>query len=300
MKKITYLTKRNIKMFFKDKALFFTALITPLILLVLYATFLSNVYKDSFLQVFSGFPVSEDIIDGLVGGQLVSSLLAVSCITVAFCSNMLMVQDKVTGAFGDFCISPVRRSELAVSYFIASAVSTLIITTTAIAFGLTYLAFTGWFLSVADVFSIILDTALISLFGTALSSIVNCFLTSQGQISAVGSIVSSCYGFICGAYMPISSFGEGLANVLYCLPGTYATSLLRNHTMRGAVDKLSESVPTEMVEVLKETVDMKISFFGGIVPLWVMTLIVTFSLVISLGAYIAVCVIREKRRTATK
>lgn len=42
------LIKRNTWMFFKDKGLFFTSLITPLILLVLYMTFLSNVYKDSF------------------------------------------------------------------------------------------------------------------------------------------------------------------------------------------------------------------------------------------------------------
>ena len=296
MKKTLILTSRNIKMFFKDKALFFTSLITPLILLVLYATFLSNVYKDSFLQVFGEFSVDGGIIDGLVGGQLVSSLLSVSCITVAFCSNMLMVQDKVAGAFGDFCISPVRRSELAISYFLASALSTLIITMSAVALGLTYLAFSGWFLSVADVFLLILDVAIISLFGTALSSIVNCFLSSQGQISAVGSIVSSCYGFICGAYMPISSFSEGLAKVLHCLPGTYATSLLRNHAMRGATAKLAQSVPDEVVEALKETVDMKISFFGSTVPVWVMTVVVSAWLLVSLFAYVAICIIRERRR----
>ena len=44
--------KRNTKLFFKDKGLFFTSLITPLILLVLYTTFLSNVYKDSYNMIF--------------------------------------------------------------------------------------------------------------------------------------------------------------------------------------------------------------------------------------------------------
>lgn len=42
------LVKRNIKLYFKDKGMFFTSLITPLILLVLYGTFLSNVYEDTF------------------------------------------------------------------------------------------------------------------------------------------------------------------------------------------------------------------------------------------------------------
>ena len=42
------LVKRNTKLYFKDKGMFFTSLITPMILLVLYATFLGNVYEDAF------------------------------------------------------------------------------------------------------------------------------------------------------------------------------------------------------------------------------------------------------------
>ena len=90
--------KRNVKIFFKDKGMFFTTLITPVILLVLYVTFLGKIYKDNFiLNIPQGLDISERIIDGLVGGQLISSILAVCCITVAFGSNFLMVQDKACG-----------------------------------------------------------------------------------------------------------------------------------------------------------------------------------------------------------
>ena len=79
--------------------MFITSLITPIILLVLYATFLAKVYRDSFASAMpEGFSVPEALINGTVGGQLISSLLAVSCVTVAFCTNLLMVQDKATGA----------------------------------------------------------------------------------------------------------------------------------------------------------------------------------------------------------
>ena len=43
------------------------------------------------------------------------------------------------------------------------------------------------------------------LFGTVLSGIVCYPLQTQGQMSAVYTIVSAGYGFICGAYMPISN-----------------------------------------------------------------------------------------------
>ena len=48
MKQLLELTRRDLKVFFKDKGMFISSLITPIILLVLYATFLARVYKDSF------------------------------------------------------------------------------------------------------------------------------------------------------------------------------------------------------------------------------------------------------------
>ena len=117
MKTLSLLIKRNTKLFFRDKALFFTSLITPAILLVLYSTFLSNVYRDSFLMSIPEFMQNEvsNIIDGCVGGQLISSILAVSCVTVAFCSNMLMVQDRANKTVLDFDVSPVSASVKAVA-----------------------------------------------------------------------------------------------------------------------------------------------------------------------------------------
>ena len=86
MKTFFTLTKRNIKMFFKDKSLFFVSLITPIILLVLYATFLAKVYRDSFVSAMpTGFSVPDSLVNATVAGELISSLLAVSCVTVAFC-----------------------------------------------------------------------------------------------------------------------------------------------------------------------------------------------------------------------
>ena len=286
MKTLSAIIRRDITLFFKDKGLLFTSLITPLILLVLYVSFLGNVYRDSFAIGFEGTVALSDeisrVIDGCVGGQLVSSLLAVSCITVAFCSNMLMVQDKVSGARTDLTISPVRPSLLALGYYIATAVATWLICIFALAAGLGYIAIIGWYLSVTDVLCLVGDVTLLVLFGTALSSIVSYFLSSQGQISAIGSIISSCYGFLCGAYMPISSFAEGLRTVLSYLPFTYATSLLRNHTMRGAFAELEAQfeglglpdAQTESlldgVNILRETVDATVYFHGKVVPVGAM------------------------------
>lgn len=289
------LIKRNCKLFFKDKGMFFTSLITPMILLILYVTFLAKVYKDSFLGALpEGFVDSEKIIDKTVAGQLCSSLLAVCCITVAFCSNMLIVQDKVNGVRKDLTVTPVRKSVLSLSYYISTAVSTLIICFAAMGACFLYTANIGWYLTAEDILLVMLDVFLLVMFGTVLSSIINTFLTTQGQISAVGTVVSAGYGFICGAYMPISNFGEGLQKALSFLPGTYGTSLLKNHLMRGAFAEMEEQgFPEEIVEAIKDSVDCNLYFFGDKVELNTMYIILAGSVAALIGVYILINCLRK-------
>lgn len=287
MMELRALTKRNCKLFFKDKGLFFTSMITPLILLVLYATFLARVYKDAFLSAMpEGIALDGRLINAMVGGQLLSSLLAVSCVTVAFCSNMLMVQDKITGAYKDLTMTPVKNTTMALSYFLSTAAATLLICFVALGVGLVYLACIGWYFTVTDVLYLMADVLLLGLFGTALSSAVNCKLSTQGHVSAVGSIVSSCYGFICGAYMPISSFGSGLQKVLSFLPGTYATSLMRNHCMGGVFRQMDAAgLPQQVVESLRDSVDCNIYFFGSKVGIPVMYGVLVASIALTVAIY---------------
>ena len=295
MRTFLALTKRHIKVFFKDKGLFFSSLITPIILLILYATFLAKVYKDSFIQGLGGFKVDEKLIDGTVAAQLFSSLLAVSCVTVAFCSNLIMIQDKVNGVRSDFIVSPAKKSSMALSYFTASLLSTLIVSFTATIACFIYILIKDcWYMSFADVMLIIADVVLLTTFGTALSSIVNVFLTTNGQASAVGTIVSAGCGFLCGAYMPISSFGSGLQNVLMFLPGTYGTSLIRNHALKGVFAEMeSVGFPPETMNGIKASIDCRLSFFGTNVEQWVMYLVLIGSVVLLIGIYVLLNVLKR-------
>ena len=296
MNTVFALIKRNIKLFFKDKGMFFTSLITPAILLVLYVTFLGNVYRSSFEESLpDAFELSENLMNGLIGGQLISSILAVSCVTVAFCSNFLMVQDKVNGSIKDLRISPVKSSALSLSYYIATLISTLLVCLAATAVCLAYVAAVGWYMSASDVLFLLLDVVLLVLFGTALSSIINLFLSSQGQISAVGTIVSAGYGFLCGAYMPISSFNDGLQKALSLLPGTYGTALVRIHSMSGALAEMqNQGIPAEVIESIKDSLDCNLYFFGEQVGTPMMYLILGGTIAVLIAAYIIINSLKKK------
>lgn len=230
--------------------------------------------------------MSDKLINGLVAGQLSSAMLATSCVTVAFCSNLLMVQDRANGTRKDLIVSPIKKTTLGLSYFLASILSTLIVNLTATMICFIYIGCMGWFLSVGEALLAILDVILLTLFGVSLASCINYFLNTQGQAGAVGTIVSSCYGFVCGAYMPISSYGKGLQNFMAFLPGNYGTGLIRNHMMNGALDSLSEQLPSEAIKAMKDSVDVNLYFFDNSVEVWQMYLILLSFIVLFIALYL--------------
>ena len=296
MKEIAALVSRNRKLFFKDKGMLFSSMITPVILIVLYATFLANVYKNSFVSATKDMiDLSDKIINGTVAAQLAAALLAVSCVTVTFCVNLTMVQDRASGARKDFDVSPVSKTKIYIGYFLSTVLNSLMVNGTALALCMLYILKMGWYMSVSDVIFVIMDMILLVLFGSTLSSIVSYPLKTQGQLSAVGTIVSAGYGFVCGAYMPISNFSSGLQKALSYLPGTYGTSLVKNHMLNGVYKEMADTgLPSEAVTVIRNTLDCNPVFRGHVVGVSQMYLIMAGSILVFGAAYLLIIMIRER------
>ncbi|MDD7178329.1 MAG: ABC transporter permease [Lachnospiraceae bacterium] len=291
------LVNRNRKLFFKDKGMLFSSLITPIILIVLYATFLAKVYKDSFVSnIPEVLHISEKLINGTVAGQLAAALLAVSCVTVTFCVNLTMVQDRANGVRKDFDVSPVRKPVIYLGYFFSTVLNSLMVNLLALVLCLGYVWMMGWYLTVFDVVLLIFDMILLVLFGSVLSSIVCYPLNTQGQMSAVGTIVSAGYGFVCGAYMPISNFGEGLQKAMSYLPGTYGTALIKNHMLRGVFEEMEvQGFPKEVVTGIADSLDCNPVFRGNVVEPETMILIMIITIVVLGGIYLLITTLPEKK-----
>ena len=290
MRAVFALMSRNRKLFFKDKGMLFSSMITPVILIVLYATFLAKIYRDSFVSAIPDMiTISDKLIDGTVAAQLAASLLAVSCVTVTFCVNLTMVQDRANGSRKDFDIAPIGKSKIYLGYFLSTAVNSLIVNGIALLLCLGYMLKMGWYMSASDVVLVVVDEILLVLFGSTLSSIVSFPLTTQGQLSAVGTIVSAGYGFICGAYMPISNFGSGLQTTLSCFPSTYGTSLIKNHMLNGIFEEMSEQhLPVEVIASFKKALDCSPEFRGNVVSIDQMMIIMVGSIIVFGAIYFGI------------
>ena len=296
MRTLGILIKRNTKLFFKDKGTFFTSLIAPVIILVLFITFLGGFYKNTFVPTEENMlpELSERLINGFCGGWLISCLLAVCTVTVAFSANMCMVKDRSTGVYNDFDITAVKKSILALGYYLSTAIVTLLICLATVMIGFIYIACVGWYIPVKDVFLILLDVFILVLFGTALSSIVSSLISGQGAITAVTTIVSSIYGFLCGAYMPISEFSDGIKNLIMVLPGSYGTSLLHRHFLSGPLEELAKVYP--YTDEFKKAFDIDLVFFDHIVTIETYYIVMVGSVILLIGIFILINILKNKKR----
>ena len=301
VRKLLSLVSRNTKCYFKDKVAFLMSMITPLILLFLFITFLRNVYIDAFKSAIPPELLEAEnvnrVLNGLAGAWLMSSILSVSSVTVAFCSNTILIEDKISSAVTDFNVSPVKSTTISIGYAVSNIFVTFIVMMVVMIIGHIYLGAVGWYISVGDFFMIIVNCICSILFGTLLAGIVENFISTQGGLSAVATLVSSMYGFICGAYMPISSFSGWLQNIIAILPGTYSVGILRNSYMGGYLDKLSEmGSSVEAVEGLKDGFDANLYAFGTKIPLGGMYGILLGTCVVLFVAFVIIVILKSKKK----
>ncbi len=289
------LTKRNVKLYFKDKVTFFMSLITPLILLVLFILFLKNVYVSSIEGVLADYNTFDSkLIGSFANSWLVSSLLSVSCVTVAFCSGTIMVDDKLSNAVLDIDVSPVKKGVKYLSYLCSTFIATLIIAFILLIIGFIYLAITGWYLSVSAVLLIILNIILTTLVGSIIATLVNSCVKTQGGLSAVATMASSMYGFLCGAYMPLSQYPKGIRMFLCINPGTYANHLFKHLFMSGPLKEMS-GLPSDIDTSIRDAFDVNLYFSNKQISYITSMIILIFAVVLSITVFILINRHRSKK-----
>ena len=181
-----------------------------------------------------------------------------------------MVQDKANGTIRDLRISPVKSATLSLSYYVATLLSTLIICFAATGICLTYVAIVGWYMSLADIFFLFLDILLLVLFGTALSSIIKFFLiNTRTNFSGRHNHQCGIWFHLWCIYAYFFIWKRAAKKVISFLPGTYGISLIRNHTMQGALAEIqNQGIPIVIIEKLKDSLDCNLYFFRKSSKYW--------------------------------
>lgn len=290
-------TIRNLKIFLKDKANIFFALLAPLIVLGLYILFLGRIQTDGLLSALQGMGVSggEKEIRSFADCWMLSGVMASACITVPLCACGVMVQDRNRGIRADLAASPVPGWMAPVAYFFSVVAAGLVIGFAVLVICLVWLAASGsWFLSAADVLVLLGTLVLSVLSSSTLLVFVVSFLRTEGAFTGLNVILGTVIGFLIGAYMPLSMFPTGVQYVTLFVPGSYSAGIFRNCFMNGALDNIAQNISPVFANELAKQYALKLNFVGTDMPAWVMAIVLGATVLFFAAANLLVVKFRKK------
>ena len=283
------LTLRGFRIFIRDRAGVFFSLLAPLIILMLYLLFLGDTQLDSASSALNGLQYDEKVLKAFVNGWMISGVVSVSCITVSFAAQSVMISDRYRGTRSDVLMSPVKRRYITAAYFACNYLITLAIVLVVLIVCFVYIALTGWYMAVGDVFAAAGMVALSALSASMISTLICTPIRSDNVHSAVTGILSAAIGFLMGAYMPVSIFPEAVQYIVMLVPGTYSAGVFRNIFANGALKELCKDAPVQVETALREAFALDMNFFGRTIGAEWMAGI--FAITIALVGLIALSVI---------
>lgn len=238
MNAVAVLTGRNLRLFFRDRAGVFFSLLSALILIALYATFLGNLQIDNLTEKLPRASAGD--IRWFVNTWVFAGITMITTLTTALASLSIFVDDKSSGRFRDFLVSPVRRSHLIFGYFFASFIVSFLMTMIIIVIGQAFLFSQGdEILAPLRLLEVLGYVALSSAAYAALSSFIVTFLRSSGAFAALSTVVGTVIGFLAGAYIPAGTLPAGVVNALNALPFAQSAMLMRQPYTAQSLDALT-------------------------------------------------------------
>ena len=265
MKMLWLQSLRNLKIFVKDKANIFFALLAPLIVLGLYILFLGKTQTDALLEALKGMGVTgaDGDIRSFADCWMLSGVMASAGVTVPLCACGVMVQDQTRGIRNDLLSSPVPRWMPPAAYFLSVVLVGFLIGLAVLALCLGWLALSGsWFLTALEVLGLVGLLFLSVLSSSTLLVFVVGFLRTEGAFTGLNVILGTVIGFLIGAYMPLSMFPKGVQYVTLFVPGSYSAALFRNLFLNGALENISQNVSAPFAESLAEQYSLRLDAFG--------------------------------------
>ena len=251
------LIKRNLLLFFRDKAAVFFSLLSVLIIIGLYVLFLGNIMEQS-LQESLGFESPKIAV--VIASLTLAGMIAVTSITSCLGALGVSVSDKERAA-KDFHTSPVSRGKILTGYVFSSAIVGLIMTIIALIICVGYITTKGGNVpSFNDCLLLLLTSVLSVLCGNAMIFFAITFVKSQSAYTSISTVIGTLIGFLMGIYIPIGSFPNSVQWVIKLFPMSHAAVMFRQILADGELSELFANAPPEALTEMREMYGVVLTF----------------------------------------
>lgn len=223
------LLKRNILLYLRDRVGLFFSMLSPLIVLLLYALFLSRSLVDS-LPPLPGAKALMDV-------WMIAGLLSVTSVTSTFGALSQLVDDRKRRILSDFAASPLTRLRLAAGYAGGAFGAGLLMTALCAVFGAVYLyAADGLLLSPSTWLAALPAAAASVLCSAAAALCFALFLRTTSSYGALQTLLGTLIGFLMGMYVPIGVLPSGVQAFIRFFPLSHGAVLLRKLLLTPQLD----------------------------------------------------------------
>lgn len=300
MREIIYLTKRNCRVFLRDKAAVFFSFLSMLIILGLMVVFLGKMNSDELISVLAEYGGERDTVQDqenatyLIQLWTLAGILVVNSVTVTLTVMGTMVQDETRKRIMAFYVTSVNRIKLSLGYILSSWLVGTGMCVITLAVGEFYFVLQGHGLLAAVELLKLAGIIALSVFTfSALGYLLALFVHSDSAWSGILTIIGTLVGFAGGIYLPLSSLSETVQTVLKCIPVLHGAAMMREVCTAQAIRETFDGLPEAVVDGFKER--MGITLYRGDVQieLWQQ---VTLLLIYAIIAIVAATLVNRKRK----
>ena len=268
MFEVFYLTRRNCRIYLRDRAAVFFSMLSALIVLALMVIFLGKMNSEDLVAALAQYGGERDqLADEKNAAYLIqlcslAGILLVNSVTVTLTVMGAMVQDETRKRIMAFYVTPIKRIKLSLGYIFSACLVGVGMCILTLAVGEVYFLTQGYQLLAAEQLlklggMIVLNAFVFSAMGYLLALFVHSDSAWSGILTIIGTLV----GFAGGIYLPMSSLSDGVQTVLKCLPVLHGASMMRSVCMRVAIAEVFADVPEAVEMAFRER--MGITLFWG-------------------------------------
>ena len=244
------LTKRNIKLYLRDKSTVFFSLLSSIIIIALFILFLGRVYIDNTMSMMSDFgEVDKDSIQALIFSWILAGIIILNSISIPQMMLSRIVLDKEANITNDFYVIPFKRSILGLSYIASAIIVGTIITYISFIIGEAYIyMLSGQLFSIYTHLLVLLIIILSTTCFSSLMFLIYLFVKTSSTIGGLTAFTSSVGGFLAGIYISIGGLKGLTKDIISSNPLAHATALVRDTLMSSQIDTIFQEVPSETVK----------------------------------------------------
>jgi len=259
-------TRRNLLVFFRDRAAVFYSLLASLIIIGLYALFLGN----NMASYMEYFPDARQLVDR----WLVAGLVSITSITAAMGAFGVMVDDKAKRIIQDFYTSPIRRWKLIGGYVTGAFIIGVILSVITMLVAQLYIvAQGGSLMSLAEYGEALLIILLGTFCNTSMVFFFAYFFTTESAFGTASTLLGTLIGFVTGIYIPIGILPDGVQWVIKLFPTSHAVVLLRQVMTNAFFASYQSAIPASVVTDIKQEMGIVYFFGDNILPNYASVLI---------------------------